>query len=157
MTDNVAIYHHSAMDRHIARFNDCFVERKDRTVSIMRGLRVMFRLNSRITFKTPRPAKVEELQLAHTPKYIQNVLHNTKMVTKHDQDMYFDENTPTAALYAAGSAICLVDDIINASSSVGCGFAVVRPPGHHACEDRCSGFCYFNNVMIAALHALKSG
>jgi histone deacetylase 6 len=34
------------------------------------------------------------------------------------------------------------------------GAAIVRPPGHHACRDNCSGFCYINNVLVAAFGAL---
>src|SRR5699024_7283124 len=57
-----------------------------------------------------------------------------------------------AALRAAGAAVAAVDDVMR--GPVSHAFCAVRPPGHHATDDRAMGFCLFNNVAVAAAHAL---
>nr|QSX72313.1 histone deacetylase 4 [Halisarca dujardinii] len=65
-----------------------------------------------------------------------------------DSDTYWNEQTPQAAKTAAGCVIQLADDV--ASGKVKNGFAIVRPPGHHAMKNKAMGFCYFNNIALAA-------
>ncbi len=57
-----------------------------------------------------------------------------------------------AALHAAGGAVQLVDLLLGGSAPV--GFSCHRPPGHHALASRAMGFCLFNNVAVAARHAV---
>ncbi len=56
-----------------------------------------------------------------------------------------------AAVLAAGGLLALVEAVVE--GKVRNGFALVRPPGHHALPDRGMGFCLFNNVAVAARHA----
>jgi acetoin utilization deacetylase AcuC-like enzyme len=56
-----------------------------------------------------------------------------------------------AALHAAGGAVALVDALLGGEAPT--GFAALRPPGHHAEPSRAMGFCFFNNVAIAARRA----
>lgn len=53
---------------------------------------------------------------------------------------------------AVGSTIELVDRILQ--NEVQNGMAIIRPPGHHAMKAEYNGYCFFNNVAIAAQHAL---
>jgi len=72
----------------------------------------------------------------------------------------FDLDTPTspgsyeAALHAAGGACSLVEALMGEQAPT--GFSLARPPGHHAERARAMGFCLFNNVAVAARHALDS-
>ena len=72
----------------------------------------------------------------------------------------FDPDTPTspgsyeAALRSAGGACAMVEALL--SGDAPWGFAALRPPGHHAEPARAMGFCLFNNVAVAARHALDS-
>jgi acetoin utilization deacetylase AcuC-like enzyme len=59
-----------------------------------------------------------------------------------------------AALHAAGGAMALVDALLTGDARA--GFSAHRPPGHHAERARAMGFCLFNNVAIAAQHALDA-
>lgn len=66
-----------------------------------------------------------------------------------DSDTYFnDAFTPSAARLAVGC--CVELSVAVAEGRLKNGFAIVRPPGHHAEPDQALGFCFFNNVAIAA-------
>ena len=101
-----------------------------------------------------REATREELELIHTSHHIDTVANTANM-----ENFYLDGDTPTsrrsydAALVAAGSGIEMTDYVLD--SKISSGFALVRPPGHHAEADRAMGFCLFNNIAIAAAHAIE--
>ena len=59
-----------------------------------------------------------------------------------------------AALHAAGGAVSLVERVVSGAAPT--GFSVHRPPGHHAEPSRAMGFCLFNNVAVAARHAIDA-
>ncbi len=69
-----------------------------------------------------------------------------------DPDTVLSPASAEAALRAAGAGIAAVDAVL--SEEVERAFCAVRPPGHHATSDTAMGFCLFNNIAIAALHAL---
>ena len=101
----------------------------------------------------PRAASADELSAVHDKQYIS---HINDMAQRGggwlDADTVMSADSYEAAVYAAGGAISAVEAVI--SSEVASAFALVRPPGHHATPRRAMGFCLFNNVAIAAKHAL---
>jgi acetoin utilization deacetylase AcuC-like enzyme len=68
-----------------------------------------------------------------------------------DMDTACEPGTYEAALRAAGGAIALVDALLSGEAQA--GVSGMRPPGHHAEAGRAMGFCFFNNVAVAARHA----
>jgi acetoin utilization deacetylase AcuC-like enzyme len=70
-----------------------------------------------------------------------------------DPDTSLNVSTWDAALRAVGAALAATDAVI--AGEMETAFCAVRPPGHHACRDKAMGFCFFNNVAIAAKYALE--
>jgi len=101
-------------------------------------------------WRVPRAATNEELLRAHTRELIQRV---EKAVGDFDLDTPGFPNIDKYAKQSAGAAI----EAGRAALGGARAFSLMRPPGHHATRDRAMGFCYFNNIAIAALDALENG
>ena len=69
-----------------------------------------------------------------------------------DPDTALNGHTWNAALRAAGAALAATDAVL--AGEVENAFCAVRPPGHHACRAKAMGFCFFNNIAVAAKYAL---
>jgi acetoin utilization deacetylase AcuC-like enzyme len=68
-----------------------------------------------------------------------------------DMDTSAVAGTYEAALRSAGGAVAMVDALL--ADGERCGVSALRPPGHHAEPARAMGFCFFNNIAVAAAHA----
>ena len=102
------------------------------------------------------PASVEDLQLVHSNEAIERVRSHIPAHGSYyplDADTLLNEYSWTAALRAAGAAIAATDAVM--SGDVSNAFCAIRPPGHHATPTSPMGFCLFNNVAIAARHAMQ--
>ncbi len=109
----------------------------------------------RIRLLEPRAATTEELERAHTPRHIEHVRRVAQSGGGNlDPDTYTSPRSFDAALMAAGGLVQAVEAVL--AGEITNGFALVRPPGHHATPTRAMGFCLFNNVAVAARAALAS-
>ena len=97
----------------------------------------------------------EQLARVHPLEYVRAIRDAAPETgTVHlDPDTAMNPFTLQAALRAAGAAVLAVDLVMKQTTRT--AFCSVRPPGHHACRARPMGFCIFNNVAVAARHALE--
>ena len=99
-----------------------------------------------------------DLALAHSSGFVAELRDVLERVATAGELRAIDADTVAApgtwgaAVRAAGAAVAATDAVID--GSVRNAFCSVRPPGHHAMRDRAMGFCFFNNVAVAARHAL---
>lgn len=114
--------------------------------------------------RTATPASVAELELAHDRLHVAAIrglsdeLRDTIAAggpqrLSLDPDTALNPHTWEAALAAAGAAIDATEAVVR--GELANAFCAVRPPGHHACRNRAMGFCFFNNVAVAARYALQ--
>ncbi len=129
-------------------------ENAGRLMAIVHTLEKRGLLND-LTQVEARDATQAELEAIHHKAYIERVKRTADQGGAWlDGDTYVSPASYAAAIRAAGGLIELVDAIMRREADN--GFALVRPPGHHAIAARGMGFCLFNNVAIAAAHALSS-
>ncbi len=101
-------------------------------------------------------AKREQLARVHAPAMIDALfaVSPTHGQVFLDADTAMSQHSIDAALRAAGAACAAVDAVLGDSQPR--AFCAVRPPGHHATHNRAMGFCLFNNLAVAAAHALAT-
>ena len=97
----------------------------------------------------------EELLCVHSADYLDSLRARspTEGYTNIDPDTLMNPHTYEAALRAAGAGIAAVDAVMQGRA--GNAFCAVRPPGHHARPSLAMGFCFLNNIAVAAQHAME--
>jgi acetoin utilization deacetylase AcuC-like enzyme len=109
-------------------------------------------------------ASMADLELAHSRMHVAAVQGLRDRIEAEEMaggpsHFYIDPDTAMnayswdAALRAAGAAVAATDAVLDGRLQN--AFCAVRPPGHHAMHSKAMGFCFFNNVAVAAKHALE--
>jgi acetoin utilization deacetylase AcuC-like enzyme len=115
-------------------------------------------LDVALDFREAPAADDTQLTRAHDAGYVHEISElMRRAAAEHalravDPDTSASPGTWQAALHAAGAAVAATDEVIAGRASN--AFCAVRPPGHHATRSQAMGFCFFNNVAVAARHAL---
>ena len=117
-----------------------------------------------LEWREPDEATMGELLLAHGRRHVAALRGLSEILVEEvaaggpdafslDPDTSMNTQTWRAALLSAGAAIDAVDAVLGGELKN--AFCSTRPPGHHATRDQAMGFCFFNNVAIAAKHACE--
>jgi acetoin utilization deacetylase AcuC-like enzyme len=128
-------------------------ERGERVGAVLSGIR-----GSGLAIHDIVSPRIErsELALVHDPSYIEMVEKFCQLGGGAlDMDTFVAPASWEAALTAAGGVRAVVEELRDESDKT--GFALSRPPGHHAMADRAMGFCLFNNVAVTATYLRSRG
>lgn len=121
-------------------------------------------INILLDYRTAPQADLTDIARVHSTESIASVRDNlpSKLSSPSESDYYYPIDSDTilnpyswqAALRAAGAAVSATDAVLD--GDIANAFCAIRPPGHHARPSTPMGFCLFNNVAIAARHALDA-
>ena len=126
-------------------------ERKERLTSIIESIKNL--KDIKIKFKESPLANLNTVYLAHPKSHIEKIFSNIpkKGLIGVEKEPFADTmlcpNSERAILRACGAGIAAADDLINTNDRI---FCAVRPPGHHAETIKAMGFCFINNIAVAA-------
>ncbi|XP_064604924.1 histone deacetylase 6-like isoform X2 [Liolophura sinensis] len=131
----------------------------ERLTSIMSTLE-RWGLLHRCILPQERSVTEEELSLVHSSSHIRRMMKlsalDEEALMKYPgtfNSVFVCKDTYAAASQAVGTVLSVVDAVMKDEATS--GVAVIRPPGHHACEGHPMGYCIFNNVAIAAKYAMS--
>lgn len=123
-------------------------ETPQRLESVLRGCEQNLQPGLSVSFVLPRPANFDELEIVHDRDYLRRLEDHclSGKSTFMCEDTYVCFESPQAILAAAACSLNLGELLL----SGGRGFALCRPPGHHAGRGRAEGFCFVNHLALAA-------
>jgi acetoin utilization deacetylase AcuC-like enzyme len=126
----------------------------ERLQAVLKGLESAH-LASHMSVREARAATAEEIERVHPDRYLGAIeaASPEQGYAFLDPDTSMNPSSLSASLRAAGAVVQATDLVM--AGEVSRAFCAVRPPGHHATPRRPMGFCVFNNVAIAAAHALE--
>lgn len=146
------VYHETFVKHEMSRGHP---ESPDRLRSAMKYIkRAGYLDNSHLNLLTPEPVGLEEVYQIHGKAYLDGIREKSSRGGGfYTLDTEVNVHTYEAALLAAGGGIEAVDRIKAGKSNN--AFILCRPPGHHAEYERAFGFCFINNIAVAANHLVQ--
>lgn len=114
-------------------------------------------LDSKVAPVQAPEASDADILRVHTPGHLEFLKRTSPVsgLAAIDSDTAMNPHTLAAARVAAGAGLLAVDSLLDGRHRT--AFCAVRPPGHHATPDRAMGFCFINNIAVAAAYALDAG
>lgn len=102
----------------------------------------------------PQPIDEDVLRSIHSAEMLEAIQEFSLLERDYDLDTYLTQQSWPLALKAAGGAAALARAVWRGEAQ--CGFALTRPPGHHATRSQPMGFCLLNNIALAAQNLLQN-
>ena len=148
----------------VYKHDDCLIkdngfnhpERKERINSILESIKEI--KDFKIELKEAPLADIKTISLVHPINHIEKIFSNIpkNSLIGVENEPYADTmlcpNSKKAILRSCGAGIAAVDDLMNKNERV---FCAIRPPGHHAETTKAMGFCFVNNIAVAARYLQK--
>ncbi|KAK1405274.1 Histone deacetylase [Heracleum sosnowskyi] len=153
----VGLYYDTDMEKHKSTDDD-HQENPERTRAIWNKLKAegILKRKSCVLIKG-KQATDEHLSFVHTREHMSFIDNPKKRSQRYKncimEQVYFNAGSSLAARLAAGGAVEVARQVVD--KEINSGFAIVRPPGHHAEPDGCKGFCLYNNIAVAASFLLE--
>ncbi|XP_034471871.1 histone deacetylase 6 isoform X2 [Drosophila innubila] len=156
-----ALIYDESMSQHCCLWDDQHQERPERFTRTLERCKELNLIERCMSLPSRLATKDEILKLHSVAHY--ECLERTSGVQdeeameelcSHYDAIYIHPSTFKLSLLASGSTIELVDHLLTGKAQN--GMAIIRPPGHHAMKAEFNGYCYFNNVALAAQHALDA-
>ncbi len=142
------IYTHAACLAH-----DTGPDHPERPARLRAVLHALETAHPDLDWQQAPPASRGQLLRVHDPHLLDAVLESApRELQPLDPDTVLSPQSAEAALRAAGAGVAAVDAVLSGRTRR--AFCAVRPPGHHATPAAAMGFCLFNNVAVAARHAI---
>lgn len=156
----IGLFHHPDCSRHETGWSH--PEHQGRLRAVMDALEASLPdLAPHVEPVQATPVDPARLELVHSEGHVRAVREACERAAATGRPAALELDTVVssaswnAALAAAGAAVSAAEAVCG--NRMRAAFCVVRPPGHHATPDRAMGFCLFNNVALAARHALAEG
>lgn len=130
-------------------------ERPERLITSMDYITKAGLLESKVNLIEPEKADIDAIVPLHSPEYLELVKAKSERGGGYfTMDTVVNKFTYEAAMTAAGGSILAVDRVLDKLSNN--AYVMCRPPGHHAEYNRAFGFCFINNVAVAANHLVQN-